>query len=35
MYPMWDDFVALRAEMDPDGRFLNHYLHGLFLPDAF
>jgi FAD/FMN-containing dehydrogenase len=34
MYPMWDRFSALRAEMDPDGRFLNDYLRRLFLPDA-
>jgi FAD-linked oxidoreductase len=25
-YPRFDDFVALRAELDPEGRFLNPYL---------
>jgi FAD-linked oxidoreductase len=30
LYPRWDDFAAVRAEMDPDGRFLNPYLAGLF-----
>jgi FAD-linked oxidoreductase len=31
LYPRWKDFSALRREMDPDGRFLNAYLKGLFL----
>jgi len=30
LYPRWDDFVALRREIDPQGRFLNPYLSGLF-----
>lgn len=30
LYPRWHDFVAIRKEMDPDGRFLNPYLAGLF-----
>ncbi len=30
MYPHWDDFVAVRRELDPLGRFLNPYLRGLF-----
>ncbi len=30
LYPRWDDFVALRRELDPRGRFLNHYLQTLF-----
>jgi L-gulonolactone oxidase len=25
-YPRWDDFQALRARLDPDGRFTNPYL---------
>ncbi|MBB2975817.1 xylitol oxidase [Microbacterium endophyticum] len=29
-YPRWDDFVALRAKYDPDGRFDNSYLRRLF-----
>jgi L-gulono-1,4-lactone dehydrogenase len=24
-YPRFDDFVALRAQLDPDGRFTNPY----------
>ena len=30
LYPRWDDFVAVRRELDPQGRFLNDYLRGLF-----
>ena len=30
LYSRWDDFEALRREMDPQGRFLNDYLAGLF-----
>jgi FAD-linked oxidoreductase len=30
LYPRWDDFVELRREMDPRGRFLNPYLKSLF-----
>ncbi len=30
LYPRWDDFAAVRKEMDPQGRFLNPYLAGLF-----
>ncbi|NRP74274.1 L-gulono-1,4-lactone dehydrogenase [Ensifer psoraleae] len=29
LYPMWDRFLALRQEMDPEGRFLTPYLRGL------
>ena len=29
LYPRWDDFVAVRRELDPKGRFLNGYLSGL------
>lgn len=29
LYPHWDDFRAVRQEMDPDGRFLNRYLKDL------
>ena len=25
-FPHWDDFLAVRKKMDPDGVFLNHYL---------
>jgi FAD-linked oxidoreductase len=28
-YPLWRDFMALRARMDPDGIFLNPYLERL------
>ena len=30
LYPRWDDFVEVRREMDPQGRFLNPYLASLF-----
>lgn len=30
LYPKWNDFVTLRREMDPSGKFLNEYLKGIF-----
>lgn len=30
LYPHWDDFRAVRNELDPEGRFLNTYLKQLF-----
>ena len=30
-YPRWDEFAALRARMDPRGRFTNDYLSRLGL----
>lgn len=30
LYPRWDDFTELRRTIDPNGRFLNPYLAGLF-----
>jgi FAD/FMN-containing dehydrogenase len=30
LYPRWDDFHALRRELDPRGRFLNTHLRELF-----
>ena len=30
LYPKLADFAKLRRELDPQGRFLNRYLHGLF-----
>ncbi|PCE22339.1 FAD-binding oxidoreductase [Paraburkholderia acidicola] len=30
LYPRWDDFLALRERMDPQGRFLTPYLRDLF-----
>ena len=30
IYPRWDDFVAVRRELDPKGLFLNPYLRELF-----
>jgi FAD-linked oxidoreductase len=30
LYPRWNDFLAVRAELDPEGRMLNPYLKGLF-----
>ena len=34
LYPRWDDFAAVRRELDPQGRFLNPYLAGLFSATA-
>ena len=33
IYPHWDDFAAVRREVDPQGRFLNPYLATLFAAD--
>ena len=30
-YPMWEPFQAIRRRLDPDGRFLNHYLRSIFM----
>ncbi|MDP1736314.1 MAG: D-arabinono-1,4-lactone oxidase [Caulobacter sp.] len=30
LYPRWNDFLALRRELDPEGRLLNPYLKTLF-----
>ncbi len=30
LYPKWEAFKAKRAELDPTGKFLNHYLAELF-----
>lgn len=30
IYPRWNDFLAVRQELDPEGRMLNPYLKGLF-----
>lgn len=30
VYPRWDDFKRLRAQLDPEGKFLNDYLTELF-----
>lgn len=30
IYPRWNDFLAVRRELDPEGRMLNPYLKGLF-----
>jgi FAD-linked oxidoreductase len=30
LYPNWNDFKAVRQELDPEGRLLNLYLKGLF-----
>lgn len=30
IYPRWRDFLAVRQELDPEGRMLNPYLKGLF-----
>lgn len=31
LYPAWDDFLTVRAHLDPQGRMLNPYLRTLFL----
>ena len=33
-YPRWDDFAAVRAKLDPDGRFRNPYLDRVLGPPA-
>lgn len=33
-YPHWDDFLRVRAALDPAGMFLNNYLRRLFGVDA-
>lgn len=30
LYPKWDDFLALRQQLDPERKFLNPYLEQLF-----
>jgi len=30
LYPRWNDFLALRKTLDPQGRLLNDYLKGIF-----
>ncbi len=30
LYPRWDEFIALRRSIDPDGKFLNSYLKQIF-----
>ena len=30
LYPRWKEFLEMRREMDPDGRFLNAYLRNIF-----
>ncbi|MGQ0709600.1 MAG: D-arabinono-1,4-lactone oxidase [Rhodoferax sp.] len=30
LYPRWKDFLALRAQLDPQGRFLNEHLRRVF-----
>ncbi len=34
LYPRWHDFRRVRAQLDPQGMFLNDYLRGLFDADA-
>lgn len=33
LYPKWDDFMALRQQLDPDQKWLNPHLKQLFLPE--
>lgn len=30
LYPKWNDFLEMRRELDPEGRFLNPYLRSVF-----
>jgi FAD/FMN-containing dehydrogenase len=32
LYPRFEDFRALRAQLDPDGRLLNEHLRRIFEP---
>jgi hypothetical protein len=34
LYPHWQDFRRVRAALDPQGVFLNSYLHDLFDADG-
>jgi len=34
LYPRWLDFRRVRATLDPEGMFLNGYLHKLFDTDT-
>jgi FAD-linked oxidoreductase len=34
LYPHWNDFAEVRAQMDPIGRFLNPYLRDLFMGET-
>ena len=34
LYPRWDDFLRIRKELDPAGRFLNPYLRAVLLDEA-
>ncbi|MEO6570857.1 MAG: D-arabinono-1,4-lactone oxidase, partial [Ilumatobacteraceae bacterium] len=31
-YPLWDDFMSVRARLDPDGTFRNEYLDRVLGP---
>jgi L-gulono-1,4-lactone dehydrogenase len=33
-YPRWEDFLAARARLDPEGRFRNHYLDRVLGPST-
>jgi len=30
LYPAWDDFLTVREQLDPAGRFLNRHLRDIF-----
>lgn len=34
LYPKWSDFLDVRAELDPEGKFLNPYLRDVFGVEA-
>lgn len=34
LYPKWQDFLEVRTELDPEGRFLNPYLRDVFGVEA-
>ena len=34
LYPKWNDFLDVRAELDPEGKFLNPYLRDVFGVEA-
>ena len=33
LYPKWDDFMALRQQLDLNQKWLNPHLKQLFLPE--
>ncbi len=34
LYPLWDNFQAVRTQLDPQGMFMNDYLQAIFEPQT-